>query len=152
MQPCNETFFDTKGWLFSPNFLLINQSSSSLFPLESLPPLHWVPWPGKPCTFYQFLQIPHSNKVLGLCCIESLCDKAELTSLIIVKVTFKKKLYNSYLFCSLYVWDGPHSFPSLVWGLFSWRNCSVAQGRLNFWKCSPDGLRVVVKKKNARME
>lgn len=90
VQPCNETFFDTKGWLFSPNFLLINQSSSSLFPLESLPPLHWVPWPGKPCTFYQFLQIPHSNKVLGLCCIESLCDKAELTSLIIVKVTFKK--------------------------------------------------------------
>lgn len=40
--------------------------------------------------FYQFLQIPHSNKVLGLCCIESLCDKAELTSLIIVKVTLKK--------------------------------------------------------------
>jgi hypothetical protein len=53
--------------------------------------------------FYQFLQIPHSNKVLGLCSIESLCDKAELTSLIIVKVTLEKKLYNSYLFCSLYV-------------------------------------------------
>lgn len=62
--------------------------------------------------FYQFLQIPHSNKVLGLCCIESLCDKAELTSLIIVKVTFKEKLYNSYLFCSLYVWDVP---PSPFW-------------------------------------
>lgn len=40
--------------------------------------------------FYQFLQIPHSNNVLGLRCIESLCDKAELTSLIIVKVTLKK--------------------------------------------------------------
>lgn len=43
------------------------------------------------CHFYQFLQIPHSNKTLGLCCIESLCDKAELTSLLIVKVTLKKK-------------------------------------------------------------
>lgn len=93
--------------------------------------------------FYQFLQIPHSNKVLGLCCIESLCDKAELTSLIIVKVTFKKKLYNSYLFCSLYVWDVPPSLSPSVWGLFSWQNCSVAQGRLNFQKCSPGGLRVV---------
>lgn len=40
--------------------------------------------------FYQFLQIPHSDDVLGLCCIESLCDEAELTSLIIVKVTFKR--------------------------------------------------------------
>lgn len=68
--------------------------------------------------FYQFLQIPHSNKILGLCCIESLCDKAELTSLIIVKVTFKKKLYNSYLFCSLYVWDVPHPHPPLRFGVY----------------------------------
>lgn len=103
---------------------------------------------------YQFLQIPHSNKALGLCCIETLCDKAELTSLLI-KVTLKKKkkktLYNSYLFCSC-VFGCSLPPPILVWGLFSWLNCSVAQGRVNFWECSPSGLKVKGCVKNARME
>lgn len=92
--------------------------------------------------FYQFLQIPHSNKVLGLCCIESLCDKAELTSLIIVKVTLKKNfiILIYFVVCMFGMSPAP---PPLVWGLFSWQNCSVAQGRLNFQRCSPGGLRVV---------
>lgn len=58
---------------------------------EALPIPSWSPFPRQAVYhFYQFLQIPHSNKVLGLCCIENLCDKAELTSLLIIKVTLKK--------------------------------------------------------------
>lgn len=142
-QPCNETFFDTKGWLpplpilaDKPKFLLL------LLP-AALPTPSPSPFSRQAvCHFYQFLQIPHSNKTLGLCCIESLCDKAELTSLLIVKVTLKKKnLYNSYLFCSC-VFGCSLSPPALVWGLFSWLNFSVAQGRVNFWECSPNGLNV----------
>lgn len=125
-----------------PQFLLINQSSSLLLP-EALPTPSRSPFPRQAVRhFYQFLQIPHSNKTLGLCCIESLCDKAELTSLLIVKVTLKKKnLYNSYLFCSC-VFGCSLSPPTLVWGLFSWLDFSVAQGRVNFWECSPSGLKV----------
>ena len=125
---------------FFPQVLADKPKLLLLLPSQSSPTTSPSPFPRQAVHyFYQFLQIPHSNKILGLCCIESLCDKAELTSLIIVKVTFKKKLYNSYLFCSLYVWDVPHPTPTLVWGLFSQKNCSVAQGRLNFWKCSPGG-------------
>lgn len=144
VQPCNETFFDTKGWLFVPNFLLINQSSScSSFPLKA-PPTSPGPFPRQAVHhFYQFFQIPHSNKVLGLCRIESLCDKAELTSLIIVKVTFKRNFIILIYFVVCMFGMFPPTPPSSVWGLFSWRNCSDAQGRINFWKCPPGGLRVV---------
>lgn len=91
-QPCNETFFDTKGWLPPPPILADKPKLLlSLLP-EALPTPPRSPFPRQAvCHFYQFLQIPHSNKTLGLCCIESLCDKAELTSLLIVKVTLKKK-------------------------------------------------------------
>lgn len=82
--------------------------------------------------FYQFLQIPHSNKVLGLCCIESLCDKAELTSLLIVKVTLKKTKTFIIPIYFVAVCSGVPFLPPLVWGLFSWLNSSVAQGRVNF--------------------
>lgn len=110
--------------MFFSTFLLTNQR----FPLLS-PKAAWVPEPRQAVhRFYQFLQIPHSNKSLGLCCIESLCDKAELTSLIIVKVT-EKKLYNSYLFCRgcfvciflLYclVWVWVSSFFPFFWQNFS---------------------------------
>lgn len=77
---------------FLPQFLADKPKLLLLVPSQSSPTTSPSPFPRQAVYhFYQFLQIPHSNKVLGLCCIESLCDKAELTSLIIVKVTFKKK-------------------------------------------------------------
>lgn len=75
---------------FSPQFLADKPKLLLLVPSQG-PPTSPSPFTRQAVHhFYQFLQIPHSNNVLGLCCIESLCDKAELTSLIIVKVTFKR--------------------------------------------------------------
>lgn len=86
--------------------------------------------------FYQFLQIPHSNKVLGLCCIESLCDKAELTSLLIVKLTLKKtKTFIIPIYFVAVCFGVVPFLPPSVWALFSCLNSSVAQGRVNFWEC-----------------
>lgn len=101
---------------------------------ETLPVPSWSPFPRQAVFhFYQFLQIPHSNKVLGLCCIESLCDKAELTSLLIVKVTLKKTKTFIIPIYFVAVCSGTPFLPPLVWGLFSWLNSSVAQGRVIFF-------------------
>lgn len=92
--------------------------------------------------FYQFLQIPHSNKVLGLCCIESLCDKAELTSLIIVKVTFKR---NFIILIYFVVCTFGMSAPSPIrFGVyFLGRTALLLKEDLISGNVPPGGLRVV---------
>lgn len=67
--------------------------------------------------------------------MENLCDKAELTSLIIIKVTLKKTKTFIILIYFVAVCLGVPFLPPLVWGLFSWLNSSVAQGRVTFWEC-----------------
>lgn len=99
-----------------PQFLLINQSSSSSSSLRLSPTPSRSPFPRQAVYHsYQFLQIPHSNKALGLCCIESLCDKAELTSLLIVKVTLKKKKTFIILIYFVAVCLGVPSPPPSFW-------------------------------------
>lgn len=75
--------------------------------------------------FYQFLQIPHSNKILGLCCIESLCDKAELTSLIIVKVTFKKKNFIILIYFVVCMFGMSPTPPPLWFGVYFLRRTAL---------------------------
>lgn len=95
--------------------------------------------------FYQLLQIPHSNKVLGLRCIESLCDKAELTSLIIVKVTLKKKTNTFIILIYFVVCMFGMSAPSLLrFGVdFLGRTALLLKEDLISGYVPPRGLRVV---------
>lgn len=97
--------------------------------------------------FYQFLQIPHSNNVLGLRCIESLCDKAELISLIIVKVTLKKQNKTQTFIILIYfvVCMFGMSAPSLLrFGVdFLGRTALLLKEDLISGYVPPRGLRVV---------
>lgn len=93
--------------------------SPYLFP--GIWPIHLTPCPlchlevcppSWPCMSFTNVWIPHSNKSVGFCCIESLCDlRQNWTSLVIVNVTSKKKLYDNlfwrfWLNCSVLGHDG----------------------------------------------